>query len=209
MTVINSGTLTEPKATLSLPLPAGTVATRLTDYGTVADGVARWEVAALEPNRGKEVCVTLAVEKPGALAFNPVATGTLAAPAKSDCATKVIGVPAILLEVVDVADPIEVGKEVTYKIRVTNQGSATGTNLRLGGELAEAQEFVRASGSTPVNVVGRTLRIEPLASLAPQAVAEWELVVKAAQAADARFRAEVSSDQFEQPITEYEATQQY
>jgi hypothetical protein len=51
--------------------------------------------------------------------------------------------------------------------------------------------------------------MEPLPVVAPKAVASWRVVVKALEAADARFKVELRSDQFESPIHEDESTQQY
>ena len=209
LTVINSGNNPEPKVTLTLPVPVGATANNLTDNGTVVNGVATWEVANLAPMKGKEVCLTFDVAAPGEISFRPAAHGTIAPAAQSDCETKVIGVPGILLEVVDLADPIEVDKEVTYVIKVTNQGSAPGTNIRIACTLPESEEFVSGKGATAVNAAGGALTMGTLPELAPKAVASWEVVVKANQAADARFKAELSSDQFEKPIIESESTQLY
>ena len=209
ITVINAGNSSEPMATIMLPVPAGATANNLTDNGTVANGVATWEVANLAPMKGKEVCITIDVSAPGLVDFHPRARGVLAPSAPSDCETKVIGVPGILLEVVDLADPIEVDKEVTYVIKVTNQGSAPGTNIRITCTLPESETFVSGKGATAVSASGGALTMGTLPVLAPKAVASWEVVVKANQAADARFKAELSSDQFEKPITEDESTQLY
>ena len=209
LTVINAGNSPEPKVTLTLPVPPGATANNLTDNGAVANGVATWEVANLAPMKGKEVCVTLHIETPGELVFQPAARGLLAPVAQSDCATKVIGVPGILLEVIDLADPIEVDHEVTYVIKVTNQGSAVGTNIRIVGTLPESETFVSGKGTTAVGANGGVVTMGVLPELAPKAVASWEVVVKANQAADARFQAELTSDQFAQPILESESTQLY
>ena len=209
LTVINSGNSPEPKVTLTLPVPSGTTANNLTDNGTVVNGVATWEISNLAPMKGKEVCVTFDVNAPGDVSFHPLARGTVAPTTQSDCGTKVIGVPGILLEVIDLADPIEVDKEVTYVIKVTNQGSAPGTNIRIVCTLPESEEFVSGKGATAVSAAGGALTMGTLPELAPKASASWEVVVKANQAADARFKAELSSDQFEKPIVEAESTQLY
>ena len=209
LTVINSGNSPEPKVTLTLPVPSGTTANNLTDNGTVVNGVATWEISNLAPMKGKEVCVTFDVNAPGDVSFHPLARGTVAPTTQSDCGTKVIGVPGILLEVIDLADPIEVDKEVTYVIKVTNQGSAPGTNIRIVCTLPESEEFVSGTGATAVSAAGGALTMGTLPELAPKASASWEVVVKANQAADARFKAELSSDQFEKPIVEAESTQLY
>lgn len=120
-----------------------------------------------------------------------------------------VGIPAVLLEVIDLEDPIEVGNPVTYEIRVTNQGSAPGTNIRLTCLLPELQEFISGTGATAVNAQARQVTLEPLAVLEPKATATWRVLVRAVAPGDARFKVELVSDQFAQPIDEHEATQQY
>ncbi len=51
--------------------------------------------------------------------------------------------------------------------------------------------------------------MQTLAVLEPKAVASWRVVAKATQACDARFKTEVLADQFQRPVEEFEATQQY
>jgi uncharacterized repeat protein (TIGR01451 family) len=128
---------------------------------------------------------------------------------ETECLTKVAGIPAILLEVVDLEDPIEVGNQVTYEIRVTNQGSAVGTNLKWVCTLPESQEFVSGGGPTEVQGEGLTASAAALAALEPKAQVVWRVVVKAISAADARFKVDMTSDQFQRPVEEWEATSQY
>ena len=51
--------------------------------------------------------------------------------AEGEQAVLVEGITAIRRSVVDVDDPIEVGGETTYEIRVLNQGSKAATNVQL------------------------------------------------------------------------------
>lgn len=209
LTVVNSGNVSESATTLVLPVPAGAAVTRITDGGTLADGRVTWQLPALAANTGKQVCATFASRQLGELAFTANARGASGVAAETACSTKLIGIPAILLEVVDLEDPIEVGKEATYEIRVTNQGSATGTNIRLTATLPASQSYVSGSGVTTLTEQERAVTFAPLAQLEPKAVATWRVVVKAAAADDARFKVELLSDQFTQPIVETESTQQY
>ncbi len=208
-TLRNNGDAAEPKTVVSLPVPTGVEYVSPTK-GKLPDTQAlTWEIADLSPGDARLLCANFTTKEPGSLSFAPAARGELAGPAQTACETRVIGIAGILLEVVDVADPIEVGKEVTYEIRVTNQGTATGTNIRLVCTLPPSQEFVSGEGTTAVQAQAASVTTESLASLAPKAAASWRVVVKAAQAADARFRVELASDQFQTPIEEVESTQQY
>ena len=209
LTVKNIGGFPENSVDVSLPIPAGAQAIGATDGGTNINGVVIWHLGALAPNNGKQVCASFIAQQPEALAFTTTVIGGSGTSAQTQCDTRSKGVAAILLEVVDIEDPIEVGKEINYEIKVTNQGSATGTNIKLTCTLPESQEFVSATGATTVQADGRTVTISALPELAAKASAAWRLVIKAIKTDDARFKAELTSDQFQNPIEELEATQQY
>lgn len=209
LTVINTGTAPEAKTVLTLPVPSGARVSSKTDRAVIAAGQLTWEIPDLQPNKGKKVCAVFKSSQPATLAFAPMATGSATASVSSACETKAVGVPAILLEVIDEGDPIEVGQEVSYEIKVTNQGSAPGTNIRLTCALPVGEEFVSGSGATPVQASDRTLTMSPVTTLNAKESASWRVVVKAVQAEDARFKVELRSDQFERPITEDESTQLY
>jgi uncharacterized repeat protein (TIGR01451 family) len=149
------------------------------------------------------------MREPGMLSFTSTATGVISKPVQTTCSTTILGVPGILLELVDLADPIEVGNQVTYEIRVTNQGSLPGTNIRLVCRAPASEEYVSGTGATTVKADGQMITTEPLPELAAKAVATWRVVVKATQPADARFKVQLSSDQFQKPIDQEESTQLY
>ncbi len=209
VTVKNTGDAVEPGALVALAIPQGAVVGTIRDGGVNQEGAVVWNLPELAPGAAKSVCVTFTVAQPGSVEFRVGAKGRCAQPVESRCSTTVAGIPAILLEVVDVEDPIEVGNQVTYEIRVTNQGSSVGTNLKWVCTLPEGQEFVSGGGPTAVQGEGRTGRAEPLAAIEPKAEVVWRVVVKATQQADARFKVEMTSDQFQRPVEEWEATSQY
>jgi uncharacterized repeat protein (TIGR01451 family) len=209
LTLINHGNATAPASTLTLPIPANSRLTSRTDRGIVTTNRIVWQIPPLEPNRGKQVCAVFKTPLPGLLNFNAAAICAGTNSAQSTCETRVTGIPAILLEVVDLDDPIELGKEVTYEIKVTNQGTSTGTNVRLTGTTPATQQFVSATGATTVTHSDNTLTFGEVASLPPKTSAAWRVVTRALEADDVRFKVELRSDQFDKPIIEDESTQQY
>lgn len=205
----NTGDGEDRKVVARLPVPANAVLAEATEGGTFRDGAVEWDLGLVKAGATREVCASFTVDRLGEFAFAPTARGDVAPGVSSDCRTTVRGVPAILLEVVDAEDPVEVGNLVEYEIRVLNQGTATAAHVRVRCELPESQEFVSATGTAPVKVEGRILTMETLSSLEPKAEARWRVVVKAAREDDARFRVELSSDEFQLPINENESTRQY
>ena len=100
-----------------------------------------------------------------------MANASCATEIKDWAKTLIAGIPAILLEVVDVTDPVPVGEDVTYVIKVTNQGTADGTNIRITAELEDAMRYLTSKGDTSARVSGNTITFAPLAKLAPKQVA--------------------------------------
>lgn len=212
LAVGNLGDAPETQVVLTLPVPEGTDVEGLTGDGRLADGVITWVLPELAPQEVEKCCVTFRTRRPGGLNFVATVRGACAPEAGTTCSTQVTGIPAVLLEVVDLADPVSVGDQVTYEIRVTNQGSAPLTRIRLACHLPEAQTFTAGAGQTPVTVASgteRTLLIEPLAVLEPGATASWQLTVRATAGGEQRVLVELTSDQFVRPITELESTTQY
>jgi len=208
LTLRNIGQVAEPNATITLPVPAESQVAEATAGGAITGTAVTWNVASLAPGDRREVCAVFTPTGTNTLVFQPSVQGACAA-AESQCATRILGVTAILLEVVDLADPIQVGETATYVITVMNQGFARGDNIRLVCTLPPSQEFVSSSGSTRAVVEGSRVTMEVLPSLESKVVATWQVVAKALRPDDARFSVELHSDQFARPIRENEATQQY
>src|SRR5690606_14963771 len=131
----------------------------------------------------------------GSLNFAAATRAYCAKPANCTSTTEVVGIPAILLEVVDESDPIEVGQNETYTIIVTNQGSAPDTNIKVTVTLEDAMQYVSSSGPTTGRAEGKTITFAPLPSLAPKASATWKVVVKATAPGDVRFKTTLNSDE--------------
>ncbi len=208
-TVRNPGDAPEPQAELTLALPAGATFLSATEGGTTNLDHVTWELGQLAPNASREVCITLTVRTPGKAEFKAAVNGTVARPAQCECQTLLLGVHALGVEVVDLEDPIEVGKVVTYVIRITNQGDQVGTGIRVVCKVPDSQEFVFGNGTTPVKAEGRTVTMQVLPTLEGKAIATWRVLTKALRPDDSRFRVEFSSDQFQKPILEEESTRLY
>jgi len=209
ITVRNQGDRASSVSIVSLPIPAGATATDINEGGASADGIVSWQIHDLQTNEVKKLCAVFKRNEIGVLAFTATAKGDCAQPTLSECTTRIIGIPAILLDAVDLEDPVEVGKDVTYVVKITNQGTAVGTRIRIVCKLPDSQRFMSGSGITTVHGDDRNVTVDPLPSLEPKGVAEWRIVVKALRADDARFKLELTSDQFERPILEEESTHQY
>lgn len=206
----NTGDLAERQAELRMRVPpdlavqGASVATGARDGAHLV-----WRFEPLAPGERREVCVTLTPARAGALQFDALATGLRAEQVAARCASQVHGVPAVLLHVIDIGDPVEVGKAVVYEITVFNQGTTALTQVAIVATLEPQQRYLEGGGDSPLQAEGQRVLAQPLPELAPRARATWRMVVQAVEAADVRFSLELTADQFARPVQETEATFQY
>jgi len=119
------------------------------------------------------------------------------------------GIAAILFQAADINDPIEVGGETTYEIRVVNQGSKAATNVRLMVMLPPELKAVAAEGPTRYAVEGNQVVFEGLARLAPKADTTYQVRVQGLRAGDLRTRIQLMTDEMQSPVNKEESTRVY
>lgn len=209
ITVANTGDAPARDAVLVDTIPAGVAFVSADNDGQFAAGRVQWSLGTLEPGASRSVRVVVNPTQRGVVENSAVARAYCAEGAAS-ARMEIRGVPAILLEVVDVEDPIEVGQTITYRITVTNQGSADGTNIRLDCTLPPELDYVSAEGPVAGQAAGKLVTFAPLARLAPKATASYTVQAKGTAIGDLRFKVVMSSDQMSgEPVEETESTHVY
>jgi uncharacterized repeat protein (TIGR01451 family) len=118
-------------------------------------------------------------------------------------------VAAVRFEVTDLEDPVEVGKEAVYEIRVINQGTGVCTNVQLVAALPEGTTYTGASGPTQVKAQGQHLMFEPIRQLGVKEEAVYRVRVRGDAAGEGRFRVQLTSDQVRNPVVKEETTRFY
>lgn len=209
VTVSNTGDGTSADSMIKMSLPSGVKFVDASGGGSHSGGVVTWDAGDLRPGDSRDYRVTMSGTEQTTARTTATAEGICAERVSCQSQTNLVGIPAILLEVVDINDPVIVGEEETYEIRVTNQGTAPGTNIRIVCELEDGMGYVTAGGVTSAKTYGRQITFDPLASLAPNAEASWTVQVKAERKGSVRFRVQMTSDQIDRPVDETEATNFY
>lgn len=116
------------------------------------------------------------------------------------------GLAAIMFEVKDLVDPIEVGRETGYEIRVVNQGTKAATNVQVAVNLPPGMKLVSAEGETQHREQGGAVVFEPLAQLAAKADTLYRIQVQGVAPGDQRITVQVNTDDIAQPIHREEST---
>ena len=204
----NPGTAPAHDIELVTKLPKGlqfVKANNMGEYDASTHSV-YWSLAQLpEGEKGSVELVAMPIE-PGeqTIQIEGKAQQGLTDEAKQDVVVE--GLAAIMFEVRDVEDPIEVGGETTYEIRVVNQGSKAATNVQVLVTLPAGIEAISASGETRHTVQAGGVVFEPLAQLAPKTDTMYRVQVKGVQPGDQRVTVQVNTDDISQPIRREEST---
>jgi uncharacterized repeat protein (TIGR01451 family) len=119
------------------------------------------------------------------------------------------GVAAILFQVVDVEDPIELGGETTYEIRVVNQGSKAATNVELMATLPTEMRPIAAEGPARHAIEANRVIFEGLPRLAPKADTTYRVRVQGLQPGDLRLSVQLLTDEMTAPVIKQESTRVY
>jgi uncharacterized repeat protein (TIGR01451 family) len=209
ITVTNKGDGVAANTVLTDAIPAGAKLESTTGAGRAASGGVQWNLGEIQPGAAKKVAITYTGTNAGVFRGQATAQAKCANAATAVAQTEFTGIPALLLECVDVTDPLEIGQDQTYVITVTNQGSAVGTNIKIHCNLEEAMQYTNSGGATRGRADGKSVVFDPLPSLAPKATAEWKVSVKAVNPGDVRFKIGMTADQLSRPVEETESSNFY
>jgi uncharacterized repeat protein (TIGR01451 family) len=209
ITVTNDGDSPATDTILEDTLPGNVTSISASNGGTVMGSRVVWNLGTIDEGDYREVSLTYTPPTSGSYSSKATATARCAEGAKASVETMIEGIAAILLEVVDISDPIEVGADETYLITVTNQGTKADTNIRINCFLEDTMKFISASGQTKTQAADGKVVFQPLDSLEPGQRATWKVVVRAVDTGDVRFRVTLDSDQLTRNVEETEATNFY
>ena len=212
ITVTNHGDAPAVDLVLDDTIPAGIGQVKVSDGGALSADKSsiQWALNDLAPGKSQTVTVEYVSNTIGSVSDTATVTAKCSEAKSASATTQIIGIPAVLLEVIDLVDPVEIGEQTTYRITATNQGSAMGTNIAITCMLESNEQFVDCGNCiTEPTVNGNVVSFAPLATLAPKAEATWEVVVKAVSSGDVRFKVTMNTDQINRPVEETESTHLY
>ena len=173
-----------------------------------ASGIVRWALGRVEAGQTAEASVTLRAKSDGESTHFVRASGEQGIKSDATYASRVEAVSLIGVEVEDMEDPVEVGREVGYEVHVTNEGSAAATQVALACELPVGAELVSADGPVAFRSESGQVTFAPLEALAPGQRLTFRVVLAGGRSGNGVFKAHVRSDSAE-PITSEELTRFY
>lgn len=211
ITISNPGTAPARDVQMVAHLPKGLKFVSANNQGQYdANGHAvYWSLEQLTPSDAGMVSLTTLPMDTGQQKIRVESKASMNLAAAREQVVEVEGLAALFFEVADAADPIEVGGETVYEVRVINQGSKTSTNVRLAAALPPALKPLEAGGATNGVISGQQVVFEPLGRLAPKADALFRIRVQGAASGNQRVRVQLSSDEIPRGVTKEESTRVY
>ena len=215
ITVINTGTAPATNVKLIDDLGARIRACARTSNskhsanGEHGDAEVKWSLGTLQPGERRTVQLVIRANTAGDLKNRAIASadhGVTSGEAVSP-QTHFETANGVIIEIDKDHDPVEVGQETSYIVRVWNGGPEAVNNLGTKISVPTAMQVVGTpSGRTAVEQSGQTIRFAPLSNLSPGEEAEYKLRVKAVQAGVARLNVELTSGDLKTPLTSEDTT---
>jgi uncharacterized repeat protein (TIGR01451 family) len=211
VTISNPGTATAKEVTLVTHLPAGMKFVEANNAGQYDPRTrsVQWLLEELPASESGSVTLTTVPIEAGEQVVRIESTADRGLSAQEEKTILVEGVAAINFEVVDIADPVEVGGETGYEIRVVNQGTKSATNVQVVALLPEELKPISAEGPARYTIDGQRVLFEPLAQIAPKADTTYRVKAEGRGAGDVRVRVQILTDEIRTPVTKEESTRVY
>ncbi|MDB4793388.1 DUF11 domain-containing protein [bacterium] len=163
----------------------------------------------LEKAESSEIELTLLAKKLGEQKLLVRATSEHGSLSDAEFVTRVEGTSSLALEVIDLDDPVELLTEAIYEVRVKNEGSAASKDVSLACDLSNGVKFVSAEGPAQHITENGTVLFRAIPELGPGKTVVFRVRVASTVAGNSRFRARLTSESVEEPLTADELTRFY
>ena len=179
------------------------------DKGGVLDantGSVSWSVGHLEPAQTFQLKLQLEATEIGQFEHQVFASAENGVTAEANTTTTVEGSASLVLEIQDLEDPVEVGQETAYEIRITNNGSKSAQNVGLTFEMPGSFEVLKVQSATQHFTKNGLILFSDLPELAPGKTTLFRVHMRGATEGNLRVRARVASESIEEELIAEELT---
>jgi uncharacterized repeat protein (TIGR01451 family) len=159
-----------------------------------------WVLDTVGPGQKREVSLKVRAKELGSQVKRTVAQADRGSDARLETILQIDGTPSLLVALSPLDHPIEVGKETTYAIEVSNRGNGACTGLKIVALLPEGLAPRGAEGPTPYHIQGQQVVFEPFELLAAQTHTVYRVHVAGRTPGDWRFRIQMTCDQLQLPV---------
>ncbi len=210
VSISNPGTAPARQVELIAQLPPGLkfVSANNAGYYQEATRTVHWTLEELPSKETGSVQLTTVPIEPGQHLLRLRSTADKGLSVEKELPVIIEGIASPSFQITDTSDPVEVGGETTYQIRVFNQGSKAASNVQLSVLLPPELRVVAAEPGVRQSADPGRVVFDPLQRLAPKAETTYRIRVQAIKPGNHRVRAQLSADEME-PVTKEESTRVY
>ncbi len=211
ITVRNSGQAESSNIRVVHKVPAGFSFVSAGQGGRFndADDSVLWFVGQLGQDESKELTVELKATELGSHNHEVAVLSDTGSNVTASTKTEVDGAVDLVLDVNEADDPVEVGSELAYEIRIRNDGTKAAANVSLNCTVPVGVVFQSAAGPTKFSSTLGDVTFESIPALKPGESAVFTVIVKGKSEGQHRLRAQLSSDSINDPIVDEELTRFY
>lgn len=209
--ISNSGTASSRMVRLTAALPPGLQFVKTNNNGSYDPTThsVQWLLEELPAGQTGRVELTVRPIAAGEQPITCTVRDELGLGGEQRLAIQVEGISALYFQVVDTKDPVEVGGNTVYEIRVVNQGTKEATNVQVMVTMPEGLRALAGEGPTANVINGSEVLFEKLPRLAARGEVIFRVRAQAVAAGDQRVRVQILSDDIRLPVTKEESTQVY
>ncbi len=211
MTVTNDGSLVNSNIRVSQVVSDGFKFVAA-DHGGKYDpsiNTIQWFINRLAPGESTQVACELNSLKLGDFTQTVQVVSDSGVQADAQIETRVDGIASLTLELVDLDDPVEVGSETGYEIRVKNEGSKAATGVVVACDLPNGMQFLSAKAPVDQVIEGRQLFFNPIDQIAPGSQVTFRVQMKVTKEGSHRMKARLSGGGLQEPMLLEEVTRAY
>ncbi len=208
----NTGTAAAKNVDIVLQLPKGMRFIEAGENGQYDSSrhTVRWNLVELPAHKQGETRLVVVPTEPGQQLLRLEATAPLCDRAVIEHAIAVEGLSELMFTIEDSADPIELGAETTYTVKIRNEGSRSDTNIQLTMAFPEGITAIEAVGATQAEPRENGLIVfAAIPELAAGQEVVYRVRAKGVSAGRHIVRARVTSDQSGVLVTKEEQTRVY
>ncbi|MDR1384340.1 MAG: DUF11 domain-containing protein [Planctomycetaceae bacterium] len=211
LSISNPGSATARDVKLFVQLPKGLKFVRTDSRGAYdsATHTVHWALEQLPPQQLGTIELVTLPQVIGEHKINFVGRDSTGLQASTSHEVSVDGIASLGFEIMKKFDPVELGHEAVYEIRVQNQGSKASSNIALRVELPTDMRFVSADGPSQYRVSQSVVVFDNLSQLPPKEEKIYTIKTQCLAVGDQRIVVRVQSDELERPVTKEENTKVY
>ena len=209
--VRNTGTAKATNVELVSRLPSGLKYVSTNNRGKYDENThaVYWSLAELNAGLIANVELTTVPTEPGNQDIKFEVVSDLDQTADAICKLNVEHLIDVFFDIDDLVDPIEIGSNTAYKLRIVNQGTKTATNVQLQVEFPRGIQPTAVEGIVTNEIRGQQIAFSPITSMNPGDEIVITIHGKGLTAGDHRINVNLIADGREVRVAKQESTRVY